>query len=270
VLAPMLASQLTCLFFLLLGLWALFGIGVRHGGHALGYSLCILYAGSSYVLGLGSDNLLAGGLTYISHIAPTSMLLLAVYFLDRPFVSGACVAGGAGVLFFPAFFFPLFFGWHFWRDRRASLRCLAGFVLAGALVGALVLTFTGSLDGKGPVSLLLESTLEHQEGFADDQYGMSPFSFWGNFPALAAFWQQPLIGDTSVFKPTFMLFVGWCLAAFFLARSRTHAEFALMLASLAAALQLWKTHAAGTYVEWYYPFLLIGLLGRSRFLERSG
>jgi hypothetical protein len=94
---------------------------------------------------------------------------------------------------------------------------------------------------------------------------MSPFSFWGNFPSLAAFWQEPLIGTTSVFKPTFLLFASYCMAAFFLARQRSRIELALLLASLAAALQLWKTHAAGTYVEWYYPFLLIGLLGRSSY-----
>lgn len=266
---PKLASQLTCLMFQLLALAALYGIGKREGGRTLGYSLVILYAGSAYVLGLGSDHFLAGGLVFISHIAPTAMLLLAVYFLDRPFISGGFVAAAAGVLFFPVFFYPLFFGWQFWRDRAAAFRNLAGFVLVGGLIGLMVIWFTGSLDGKGPVQLLLESTLEHQEGFSSDQYGASPFSFWGNFPALAAFWQAPLIGTTSIFKPTFLLFASWCMAAFFLARGRTRVEFALMLASLAAALQLWKTHAAGSYVEWYYPFLLIGLLGRSMYQGRE-
>ena len=36
-----------------------------------------------------------------------------------------------------------------------------------------------------------------------------------------------------------------------------------MLATLAAGVQLWKTHASGTYVTWYLPFLLIGLFGAS-------
>lgn len=260
---PFLATQLTCMAFQLIALWALYGIGRRSGGQALGLSLVILYAGSAYVLGLGSDVFLAGGLSYISHIAPTAMLLLAIYFIDRPFVAGMCLAGAAGVLFFPVFFFPLFAGWYFWRSRADAVRFSAGFALVGLLIGLMVIAFTGSLDGKGPIRLLLESTLEHQEGFSSDQYGTSPFSFWGNFPALAAFWQVPLIGTTSVFKPTFLLFASYCMAAFFLARQRSRIELALLLASLAAALQLWKTHAAGTYVEWYYPFLLIGLLGRS-------
>jgi hypothetical protein len=269
ILPPIMAAQLACLMFQLLALWALYAIGRRSGGKELGYVLVILYAGSSYVLGLGSDTFLAGGLVFVSHIAPTAMLLLAVYFLHRPFVSGSFVAAAAGVLFFPVFFYPLFFGWHFWRDRSAAMRSLAGFVLVGGLIGLMVILFTGTLDGKGPIALLLESTLEHQEGFSSREYGQSPFSFWGNYPGLAAFWQAPLIGETSLFKPTFLLFSTWCMAAFFLVRGRSQPEFALMLASLAAALQLWKTHAAGTYVEWYYPFLLIGLLGRSMYLNNN-
>lgn len=263
------ATQLTCFMFFCLGLWALFGIGRRLGGEPLAYMLVILFAGSSYILGLGSDVAppnrqdpeLAGGLVYISHIAPTAMMLLAMYFAGRPFLSGGLLAAGAGVLFFPAFIFPAYFGWHFFRDRAAAIRFAAGFALVGAAIALLVITCTDSLDGKGPVKLLLESTLEHQEGFTSDAYGKSEFSFWGNFPGLASFWQQPLIGTTSVFKPTFMLFVSYCLGAFFLMKGRNEAEFAAQIASLTAALQLWKTHASGTYVEWYLPFLLIGLLG---------
>jgi MFS family permease len=266
---PFLATQLTCMAFQLVALWALYGIGKRSGGQQLGLSLVILYAGSAYVLGLGSNTYLAGGLAYISHIAPTAMLLLAIYFIGRPYVAGMCLAGAAGVLFFPVFFFPLFAGWYFWRSRADAVRFTVGFALLGLLIGLMVITFTGSLDGKGPIHLLLESTLEHQEGFSGDQYGMSPFSFWGNFPQLASFWQVPLVGTTSIFKPTFLLFVSYCTAAFFLARQRTQVELALLLASLAAALQLWKTHASGTYVEWYYPFLLYGLLGRAGYWDQA-
>lgn len=268
VFPPYLATQLTCMVFQLVALWALYGIGRRHGGQQLGLSLVILYAGSAYVFGLGSNTFLCGGLAYISHIAPTAMLLLAIRFIDRPVISGACVAGGAGVLFFPAFFAPLFAGWYWWRKRADAVRFVAGFALVGALIGLMVLSFTHELDGKGPIHLLLESTLEHQEGFTSDEYGNSPFSFWGNFPALAAIMQTPLLGTTSIFKPTFILFVSYCLLAFFLARGRSRRELALLLASLGAAIQLWKTHAAGTYVEWYYPFLLTGLLGRAVYWQQ--
>ena len=53
------------------------------------------------------------------------------------------------------------------------------------------------------------------------------------------------------------------LLGFFLARGRSLAQLALLIAAMAAAVQLWKTHAGGTYVMWYLPFLLLGLFGRA-------
>ncbi len=55
------------------------------------------------------------------------------------------------------------------------------------------------------------------------------------------------------------MYVAFCAVSFFLARGRTVAQFALLVAALAAAIQLYKTHAGGTYVGWYLPFLLIGI-----------
>jgi hypothetical protein len=57
----------------------------------------------------------------------------------------------------------------------------------------------------------------------------------------------------------FLLLALLSLGGFFLARNRRPAQLALLLAAIAAAVQLWKTQATGTYVEWYYPLLLIGL-----------
>jgi len=75
-------------------------------------------------------------------------------------------------------------------------------------------------------------------------------------------WQTSLIRGTSLFKPTFLAFAVLAIAAFFIAqaRPRTVAQLAGLTAMLTAAIQLWKTHAAGSYVEWYYPFLIIALL----------
>jgi hypothetical protein len=33
-------------------------------------------------------------------------------------------------------------------------------------------------------------------------------------------------------------------------------------AGLGSGIQLWKTHATGSYVEWYLPFLIIALVGQ--------
>lgn len=253
------ATKLACLSFQLLAIFALIGIGRRYANESTGLAMAIIYAGSPYVLALGSDTALITGLPFISHIAPPAMVLLALLYLDRPVLSGVMLAGAVGVLFWPIFLFPVFFGWYVWQQREDTWRFLAGFVGAGAAIGLMVIYFTGSIGDRGPLELLLTSTLEHQEGVGQLEYGGSKFSFWGTHPALAAFWQTPIIGSTSIFKPSFILFAGLSGLAFFLARGRSRVQFALLIALVAAAIQLWKTHAGGTYVEWYLPFLLIGI-----------
>jgi hypothetical protein len=46
---------------------------------------------------------------------------------------------------------------------------------------------------------------------------------------------------------------------FFATRRSGAAQLALVSAAIAMGAQLWKIHATGTYVAWYYPLLLIGL-----------
>jgi len=258
-----LATQLTCLTFHLLGLLALRGMGRRFGGPRMGITLPLLYAASPYVFGLGGDVTVIQGLAFVSHIAPTAMVLLALWAINRPLLSGALLATGAGVLFVPAFYFPLWLGWYWWR-KASPWKFVLGFGVTGLFITALVWFGTDSLDGGNPASQFLDCTLEHQESADASTYGTSRFGFWGTHPGLAAFWQRPLFGSGSLLKPTFILFAGLCLAGFFLARGRSVQQLAALTAMLAAGVQLWKTHAAGTYVEWYYPFLLIALFTRER------
>ncbi len=265
----LIASKLACLLFHLIGLFSLYGIGARLASHRVGWTLVALYAGSSYVIGMGGEDFEAiGGLTYISHIAPISMVLLAFFLLDRPFLAGAALAVGAGALFWPAFLFPSFLGWYLWRGR-GTIPFLLGFGILGAAIAGAVIGCSTELDGKGPIGLFMSATLEHQEGFGNLEYGSSLFSFWGVYPEFASFWQVPLTGTSSVLKPTFIGFATLALCGFFLARKRNEAQFAMLLAAIGAAIQLWKTHAGGTYVEWYYPLVLIGLLCYRKGIETT-
>jgi len=251
-------TKLTCLAFQLLALYALFELGRRYSSEDIGLAMAIIYAGSPYVLGLGSDTALATGLPYISHIAPPAMVLLTLLCLDRPLIAGILLAGAVGILFWPVFLFPLFFGWYYWQ-RQGAAQFVAGFAGAGAIIAMIVIYFTGSIGDQGPIDLLITSTLEHQEGIGEHEYGATKFSFWGAYPALASFWQQPMFGGTSIFKPSFILFLTLSALAFFLVRGKGRVQLALLVAVLASAIQLWKTNAGGTYVEWYLPFLLIGI-----------
>ena len=258
VFPPVLATKLACLTFYVLGLIALFKIVERPAGREVALGAIALYVASPYVIGLGGEKWVATGLRFISHIAPSSVILLAYLALDTPFLAGMLLAAAAGVLFYPAFLFPAWFGWYLWRGRGA-LRFAGGFLLVGTLLATMVIALTRAPGVKDAVAMFLESTLETQEGRRPLEYGASTFGFWGTHPELASFWQTPLYGSTSLFKPTFLLYGTFCAITFFLAGRRSQTQLAGLTAALAAAVQLWKTHAGGTYVEWYFPFLLIAL-----------
>lgn len=259
-----LATQATCFAFYLIGLASLYVIVRRLAGEDLALGAVVLYAGSPYVLGLGGTDggeYVVTGLAYVSHIAPAALMLAAMAMLNRPVMAGSLLALAAGSLYYPAFVFPLWLGWML-ANRAGAARFTLGFVATGALIATLVVWFTHAPPGTNAMRLFVESTLEHQEGFGPRANGASTFGFWGTHPGLAAFWQTPLFGTTSLFKPTFMAYTALVVGSFFmtLARPRTVAQLAALTAMLTAGVQLWKTHAGGTYVEWYYPFLIIALL----------
>lgn len=256
---PVLATQLACVTYYLLGLFSLYVVVRRLHNRRLALAAVALYAGSPYILGLGGPTAVITGLAYISHVAPSAVMLAALALIHRPALAGALLAVAAGVLFVPAFVFPLWLGWMFWR-RAGAGRFTLGFAAVGAVLSAIVIWSTHAPPGASPIAMFLESTLEHQEGVGERAYGASMFGFWGSHPGLAAFWQTPLISESSLFKPTFLLYAALAIATFFLARGRSIPQLAGLTAMLLAAVQLWKTHAAGSYVEWYYPFLLIALL----------
>jgi hypothetical protein len=265
---PALATQLACFAFYLVGLLSLYAIVRRAADASLALAAVALYAGSPYVLGLGGNREVITGLAFISHIAPSSLMLAALAVVDRPEIAGSLLALAAGALFFPVFAFPLWVGWML--PNRSAIRFIVGFFATALVICGLTVWFTHAPPGASVLSMVLESTLEHQEGRGPMAYGASHFGFWGTHPRLASFWQTSLVTGTSLFKPTFLVYSTLAISAFFWgrARSRSVAHLAGLTAMLAAAVQLWKTHAAGSYVEWYYPFLIVALLLTGRDSER--
>jgi len=253
---PILATKLTLLSFHFLAVFGLIVIGARLRGPSVGWGLACLYAGYACVQGLGGVEYFINGLTYISHIAPAALTISAFALLNRPFWAGSLLAVAAGALFYPAFFFPLWLGYYFWRDKKWK-NFTAGFLIVSLIIIAAVLLMTQTSENENVLQVVYESTVGHQE--SKDAYGSSTFSFWGTHPKLAALWQKPFIQGWYLLKPSFLVFAIFILTSFFMARGRTVSQFAFLTAAVAIAVQLWKSHAGGTYVEWYYPFFLIGL-----------
>ena len=255
---PIVATKLAFLSFHFLGVLALVMIGRRLAGSPLGFSLACLYIGSPYVLGLGGDEKFATGLAFISHIAPPAVMLLAFAMLPRPWVAGALLAAAAGVLFYPAFFFLPWLGYYFWRGKDWR-KFAIGFLVVAALIAVLVLSMTQPIESRSRLWTVYEATVGHQE--ARHGYGASTFSFWGTHTEISSLWQKRFLKDYYLLRPSVIIFVLFMLGSFFIAKGRTLSQFAFLTGALAIAIQLWKSHAGGTYVEWYYPFLLIGILG---------
>ena len=81
-LPPLQATQLTAVAFHLIGVVALWAIARRLAGSHVAWGVLALYCGSPFVLGVGGAHESIGGVTFISHIAPTALALLALL-VDR-------------------------------------------------------------------------------------------------------------------------------------------------------------------------------------------
>jgi len=88
--------------------------------------------------------------------------------------------------------------------------------------------------------------------------------FWGQREGVRRALMTPLAGDQSFSRPVVLAFFVFAAGTFFVARGCSTAQLALLAAALAMGAQLWKIHATGTYVAWYYPLLLLGLFCDSR------
>lgn len=254
-LPPPLASQLTTVSFHLLGLVSLVLIGRRLAGPQVAWGMAALYCGSAYVMGVGGPRETIGGITFISHIAPAAVSLLAFSALARPFAAGALLVAAAATVFYPVLFFPAWLG-HYWDRRPAAVRFVGGVALAGALIGGPVLALSQPIEGHSLLGTVIRESVGHHQG--TDTYGQSTFSFWGQRGGVRAALSTPLVPGEFTTSPMFLLTFGFAGATFFLARRSTPQQLALLTATLAIVAQLSKVHGTGVYVNWYYPFLLIG------------
>lgn len=256
-LPPPLASQLTTVSFHLLGLVSLVLIGRRLAGPDVAWGIAALYCGSAYVMGVGGPRETIGGMTFISHIAPAAVSLLAFSALTRPFAAGALLVASAATVFYPVLFFPAWLG-HYWDRRPAAWRFVAGCALAALLIGGPVLALSQPIEGHGVLGTVVRESVGHHQG--TDTYGQSTFGFWGQRGGIRARFSQPLVAGEFTTTPMFLMTMGFAAGMFFLARKTTPQQLALITASLAIVAQLSKVHGTGVYVNWYYPFLLIGFL----------
>jgi len=264
LLPPPLANQLVTISFHFLGLVSLVLIGRRLAGPQVAWGIAALYCGSAYVMGVGGPRETIGGMTFISHIAPAAVSLLAFSALARPFAAGALLVAAAATVFYPVLFFPAWLG-HYWDRRQSAWRFVGGCTLAAVLIGVPVLALSQPIEGHSLLGTVVRESVGHHQG--TDTYGQSTFGFWGQRGGVRDLFSQPLVSGQFTTSPMFLITISYALAAFFLARKSTPQQLALVTATLAIVAQLSKVHGTGVYVNWYYPFLLVGFFANS---PRSG
>lgn len=250
-----LATKTCTITFHLVGVLALWIAARRLAGERIAWALVALYCGSLAVVGVGGEVDMVMGISFASHMLPTSAVLAAFALLPRPFWAGVALGIGAGFGFYPALMAPAWVG-YFWHDRRSLVRMLAGFAVVGLAILALVLLLSRPASGMSIIGTFLQDTFGHHSDPLT--YGRSPFGFWGQKGPLRAWLMQPLAGGSGFTSPAFLAFLVFVGGTFFATRRRGIAALALASGAVAIAATLIKIHATGTYLAWSYPLLLLG------------
>ena len=134
--------------------------------------------------------------------------------------------------------------------------------------GAWVLAASRPAPPLGLVATILRDTLGHHTDL--DGYGSSTFGLWGQQTGFLHWMLAPLAAGSALTSPFFILFCGYLLLAAVLAMRAGAVGLALLTATIAIGANVWKIHATATYVTWYYPFLLLGILGPGALVLRAG
>ena len=254
-----LSTQVTLAAFQLLAAGLLFAIGRRLKNHALGLTLVALYCGSAFVLGVGGDQEDIGGLSFVSHVVPPALTLAAFATLDRAAISGVLLAIAAASGFYPAFMFPAWLGYYLGRSRKDTIHFTLGFAAICIAVVVWVVVASRPAPGLSLIATIVRDTLGHHTDPAG--YGSSFYGLWGQQQGVLGWILQPLSAASALSSPFFLVFCGYLVATCFMARRAGMVGLAQLTATVAMGANLWKIHATGSYVTWYYPFFLIGILG---------
>lgn len=215
-----------------LALLFLLGTRLRPGasGRRLGVILAFAWAAYPYT---------AFALMTNTNDGLVALLLVAVFLLAaRPFARGVMAAAAGLAKFAPLITVPILIrlGSRTSGSRASWTLFAVGFVLAALLL------MIQTMLGPGP-ELFYERTLGYQSGRD------SPFSIWGQIPALEPL-RMTILAATAVLA---LVFLRW-------PRRLSLPRAAALCAALLIGTQLAAMHWFYLYIMWFYPLVLIALI----------
>lgn len=242
-------AQTIVLIFDLLAIIGLYWFGKKYADKTTGVLLVLIFALSPYVLGVGG----IGGLQWSSHIIGIAFVVFALVFVTQPILAGLLLGVVCGMLYYPVFLLPLWFGYYVRTSGwRQAFKFLAAIAAVGLVCLAMILTFTvpaGEYQGMSPLRAFLRDTV-YQQQFSE-WYGNSPFSFWGQYPALAK-WAKPMVG---------ILYLLFCLLVGLIPRQMDMKRLVALTAAVLVGIQLTLSHGTGTYIGFYIAPFIVTLFG---------
>jgi hypothetical protein len=225
------AAHAAALFFDLITILGLFLVGrrMRPGkrGQELGVMLAYAWAAFPYTLFVlntnANDSLLA------------ALLVYSFLFLSSSRMRGALLALAGMTKFAPLALGPLYLSYS--RRLKTALRFVASFAVVTLIVMLPVLI-------NDSLSQFWDRTVGFQLGRE------SPFSIWGQETGLE--WLQTIAK---------VLAAGLAVLVAFVPRRKTPLQLAALAAAVLIALQFTLEHWFYLYIVWFFPFVLIALLG---------
>ncbi len=224
------AAHAAAIAFDLLTLLGLYFLGRRIRGPTTGTVLAYMWAAYPFTLYSLNSN---------SNDSLVAMLLvLALLVITSAPARGAAAALAGFAKFAPLILAPLFMrGVGGWPRKRS----LVAYVLAFALTSVVVM-LPVLLDGN--LHTFWKDTIVSQVDRS------SPFSIWGLWGGIGVF--QHLVQGFAV---------GLAIVVAFVPRQRTVVEVAALGAAVIIAFQLGLTHWFYLYIPWFFPLLIVAVIG---------
>jgi hypothetical protein len=251
--------QTTGLFLDLLTLFGLYLLARKKSGHVTGLAVVFIYGISPYILGMASET----GLERASHIAGMPFIIFALLLLHRPVISGLLLGIATGMLYYPLFLTPLWFG-YLWRGDgiRKGLFFLATYGAVGIICIIMLISMVQPTDeSESSLGAFIDDTIAQQQFKAG--YGNSPLSFWGQYPEFAA-WGKPTAG---------ILYSFFCTLLAFFPRQVSLERLIALTAAVLVGTQLVLSFGGGTYIGFYLAPLILVLFAFNNtcvFQEKTG
>ena len=172
----------------------------------------------------------------LHHVWPAALIVWAVYLYRRPVAAGWLLGLATGTTLFPAFLFPLWFGFYAHRGAWRFAGAFLSAVVVSVGLTALVLWLAGEA-GFGLAAAL---------HFPDWQPWRVPHteSIWRG-----AHWAYRV--------PIFVLFVGFLAAVAVWPSPKNLSHLIALSAAILIGIQFWNADQGGVYVLWYLPLILL-------------